>query len=147
MRARIEIPKGSFYKYEVDKETGDLVVDRPLPEQIPYNYGYIENTLYKDGDPLDVCVITAFPIEALALVRVVPIGIFICNDNGDQDDKIVAVVEGDSGLPDRIEYALEQIKWYLASYKPGFKVLSYEGPEEALKIWDWSVQNAKASRN
>ncbi len=52
--AIVEIPYGSMYKYEVDKETGQLTIDRPLLSPLPYNYGYIPNTLHGDGDPLDV---------------------------------------------------------------------------------------------
>lgn len=145
IRAVIEIPHGARYKYEIDKVTGNLTIDRPLPAFLPYNYGYIENTLYKDGDPLDVCVIGQFPIAPLTRVDVVPIGIFMCNDNGESDEKVVAYVKGENHDKCFVDEALRQIAYYLATYKDGFHVLSYENADIALEIHDWSIENAKTS--
>lgn len=89
----IEIPAGSFTKYELDAKTGLLFVDRfqSMPVVYPTNYGSIPSTVGPDGDPLDALVITRQPIYPGALIRVRPIGILKMIDGGDVDDKIVAV--------------------------------------------------------
>lgn len=91
--AVIEIEKGSKKKYEMDKETGFIILDRILytSTHYPANYGFIPRTLADDGDPLDVLVICSEPIEPLVLVRVYPIGVISMIDNGYKDDKIVAI--------------------------------------------------------
>jgi inorganic pyrophosphatase len=132
--AIIEIPIGSSYKYEVDKERGYLVLDRPLNAPIPYNYGYIPKTLHDDGDPLDVCVIGVNPITPLARVKVVLLGAFLCEDNGFSDHKLVGFVEGEN--LDYTEFHINQVKEYLSCYKSGFVVKSFVGPEEAFKIFE-----------
>jgi inorganic pyrophosphatase len=89
----IEIPAGSFTKYELDAKTGHIFVDRfqSMPVVYPTNYGSIPSTVGADGDPLDALVITRQPIYPGALIRVRPIGIMKMIDGGDIDDKIVAV--------------------------------------------------------
>ena len=89
----IEIPAGTFTKYEIDGKTGHLFVDRfqSMSVVYPTNYGSIASTVGPDGEPLDALVITRQPIYPGALVRVRPIGILKMIDGGDVDDKIVAV--------------------------------------------------------
>lgn len=89
----IEIPAGSFTKYELDAKTGHIFVDRfqSMPVVYPTNYGSIPSTVGPDGDPLDALVITRQPVYPGALIRVRPIGIMKMIDGGDVDDKIVAV--------------------------------------------------------
>jgi len=89
----IEIPAGSFTKYELDAKTGHIFVDRfqSMSVVYPTNYGSIPSTVGPDGDPLDALVITRQPIYPGALIRVRPIGIMKMIDGGDVDDKIVAV--------------------------------------------------------
>ena len=91
--AVIEIPKGSKNKYELDKDTGLLRLDRVLytSTHYPANYGFIPRTYADDGDPLDVLVICAEPISPLTLVQVYPIGVMRMLDGGRMDDKIIAV--------------------------------------------------------
>jgi len=91
--AVIEIPSGSFTKYEIDKTTGYLVVDRfqSMPVAYPANYGTIPSSLAGDGDPLDVLVLTREPIVPGAFIRVRPIGVLRMTDAGDEDDKVIAV--------------------------------------------------------
>ena len=93
--AVIEIPKGSKTKYEVDKESGFLMLDRVLSTstQYPLNYGFIPKTLSGDGDPLDVLVLCSETINPLTLVRCYPIGIIYMLDNGKTDEKIIALNE------------------------------------------------------
>ena len=91
--AVIEIPKGSKMKYELDKKTGLLKLDRVLytSTHYPANYGFIPRTYAEDGDPLDVLVLCPEPIYSMALVRCYPIGVISMLDDGAKDDKIIAV--------------------------------------------------------
>jgi inorganic pyrophosphatase len=91
--AVIEIPKGCKVKYELDKETGLLVMDRILytSTHYPANYGFIPRTYANDNDPLDVLVLCSEDINPLALVRCYAIGVIIMIDNGLKDEKIIAI--------------------------------------------------------
>ena len=95
--AVIEISKGSKMKYELDKETGLLKLDRVLhtSTHYPSNYGFIPRTYADDNDPLDVLVLCSEKIEPLALVRCYPIGVISMVDGGHADDKIIAIPFGD----------------------------------------------------
>ena len=95
--AVIEIPKGSNCKYELDKHTGLLRLDRVLytSTHYPANYGFIPRTFADDGDPLDVLVLCDAAIQPMTLVRVYPIGVMRMIDGGALDDKIIAVVSSD----------------------------------------------------
>lgn len=89
----VEIPKGSKKKYELDKETGLIILDRILYTSTcyPANYGFIPRTYGDDGDPLDVLIICSEPIETMSLVRAYPIGVISMIDNGRNDEKIIAI--------------------------------------------------------
>ena len=91
--AVIEIPKGSQCKYELDKHTGLLRLDRVLytSTHYPANYGFIPRTYADDGDPLDVLVLCNMPLYPLTLVQVYPIGVMRMIDGGKLDDKIIAL--------------------------------------------------------
>ena len=91
--AVIEIKKGSKKKYELDKATGCIILDRILytSMQYPANYGFIPRTLSEDGDPLDVLVLCNEPIDPLVLVQCYPIGVLTMLDSGEQDEKIIAI--------------------------------------------------------
>lgn len=91
--AVIEIPKNSKIKYELNKETGILEMDRILytSTHYPANYGFIPRTYADDGDPLDVLVICSQTLQPMTLVRCYPIGVIRMIDNGRHDDKIVAI--------------------------------------------------------
>ena len=91
--AIIEIPSGSKNKYEMDKETGLLKLDRVLytSTHYPASYGFIPRTLADDGDPMDVLILTSEPLLPLSLVRCYPIGVITMNDNGAMDEKIIAI--------------------------------------------------------
>ncbi len=95
--AVIEISKGSKMKYELDKETGLLKLDRVLhtSTHYPANYGFIPRTYADDNDPLDVLVLCSEKIEPMALVRCYPIGVISMVDGGHFDDKIIAIPFGD----------------------------------------------------
>ncbi|MGB4191494.1 MAG: inorganic diphosphatase [Rickettsiales bacterium] len=90
----IEVPMGSDpVKYEFDKEMGIIAVDRFVQTSMfyPCNYGFVPNTLSKDGDPVDVLVIANYPIIPGALIKVRPIGVLIMEDESGQDEKVLAV--------------------------------------------------------
>lgn len=89
----VEISKGSKQKYELDKATGLLILDRILytSTHYPANYGFIPRTLADDGDPLDVLVLCSESLEPLSLVRCYPIGVITMLDNGAYDEKIIAI--------------------------------------------------------
>ena len=91
--ALIEIPKGSNCKYELDKSTGMLMLDRILytATHYPQNYGFIPRTFADDGDPLDVLVICSVPVHPMTLIDAYPIGSMRMIDSGKLDDKIIAV--------------------------------------------------------
>ena len=91
--AVIEIPKGSKKKYELDKETGLIILDRILhtSTHYPANYGFIPRTYGDDGDPLDVLVLCSEELDPLTLVRCYPIGYIAMTDGGKNDEKIIAI--------------------------------------------------------
>ena len=96
----VEISKGSKKKYELDKETGFIMLDRILytSTHYPANYGFIPRTYGDDGDPLDVLLLCAEPIEPMALVRAYPIGVITMIDNGRHDEKIIAIGSGNKAI-------------------------------------------------
>ena len=89
----IEIPKGSHNKYEIDKETGLIKLDRANygAAAYPFDYGFAPQTLWEDGDALDVVVLTTYPLDPGILVSVRPVAIMKMTDSGESDDKIIAV--------------------------------------------------------
>ena len=111
--AVIEIPKGGKKKYELDKETGMIILDRVLytSTHYPANYGFIPRSYGDDGDPLDVLVLCSEALDPLTLVRCYPIGYISMLDGGKNDEKIIAIPFSDptyndykdiSELPDHI---------------------------------------------
>ncbi len=98
--AIIEIPKGSKAKYELDKDSGMLRLDRVLYSSVHYpaNYGFIPRTLGDDHDPLDILVLSQIDIEPLCIVSAKVIGVMRMLDNGEADDKIIAVAAGDMSV-------------------------------------------------
>lgn len=100
VNALIEIPQGSRSKYEVDKETGLLRLDRVIYSSFhyPINYGFIPQTLGADNDPLDILVLCSQPIQSLCLVTANVIGNMQMIDSGTADDKIIAVAEKDPSV-------------------------------------------------
>src|SRR5215207_5702788 len=89
----IEIPKGSNIKYEIDKDSGILFVDRKLFTAMfyPCNYGFIPSTMEEDGDPVDVLVIGEFALVPLSILKAIPIGVLLTEDEEGQDSKIIAI--------------------------------------------------------
>lgn len=129
IKAIIEIPKDSKYKYEF--KDNRLVLDRVLNQSIPYNYGYIPDTLCEDNDPLDIFIISNKPIPSLTEVTVELIGGFICKDRDQQDDKLIGILVGEDIYPNIVS-----ISQYLKTYKSDFKILDQINVEDSLKVLD-----------
>jgi len=142
----IEIPKGSKVKYELDKVSGRLKVDRILYSSVMYpaNYGFIPRTLGDDNDPIDVLVLMQEPVYPLSIVRSKAIGLISMVDQGDKDDKVVCVHCDDPAFShyDHIDqlprHVLLEMKRFFLDYKVNEnKVVSVGdmlGPEEAHKV-------------
>jgi inorganic pyrophosphatase len=121
----VEIPKGSFNKYEVDKETGLIALDRANFSYAPYpfDYGFVPQTLWEDGDPLDVIVLTTFPLAPGILVKVRPVAVIDMTDSGDSDFKIIAVPVDDkrwddtADLKDLNSHMLKEFSHFFETYK------------------------------
>ena len=98
--AIIEIPKGSKAKYEIDKETGLLRLDRVLFSSVMYpaNYGFIPQTYCDDHDPLDILVLCSVDVFPMSMIEAKVIGVMHMVDNGEQDDKIIAVAKNDMSV-------------------------------------------------
>jgi len=125
MNVIIEIPRGSKNKYEIDKETGLIALDRAMhtAQDYPFDYGFVPQTLWYDGDALDVLVLSTYPISSGVLVRVRPVALLQMIDDGDSDVKIIAVPEKDprfddiKDLSDINKHTLKEIDHFFSTYK------------------------------
>ena len=123
--AIIEIPKGSNNKYEIDKDTGLISLDRANYDSSPYpfDYGFVPQTLWEDNDPLDVVVLSTYPLHPGILVEVRPVAIIRMIDEGESDYKIISVPINDkrwddvNDLPDINKHRLEEYKHFFLTYK------------------------------
>lgn len=123
--AMVEISKGSKNKYELDKATGHLILDRVLftSTHYPQNYGFIPRTFARDFDPLDVLVLCSEAILPMSLVNAKPIGVLIMEDNGLPDEKIIAVAVDDpfyncfDNITDIPSHIMEEIRHFFTVYK------------------------------
>lgn len=102
MNVIVEIPKLSKNKYEIDKKTGLIALDRVMhtAQDYPFDYGFVPQTLFDDGDALDIVLITTYPLMPGILVKARPVAIMEMVDGGDRDDKIVAVPVDDPRFDD-----------------------------------------------
>lgn len=151
----IEISKGSNKKYELDKETGMLMLDRILftATHYPMNYGFIPRTYGDDQDPLDVLLLCSEAIEPMTLVRSYPIGVIKMEDGGRGDEKIIAIPYGDptyKGYTDVSElpkHIFEEVKHFFSIYKnlegKNTVVKDIEGPIDAVEIIEKCIENYK----
>ena len=154
----VEIPKGSKNKYELDKQTGLLRLDRVLYSAVHYpaDYGFIPGTYCDDGDPLDALVLCQEPVYPLTIVEARAIGVMRMRDDKGVDDKIIAVSVGDPSFADYTAYTqlpahmLLEIRRFFEDYK----VLEHKqvvvedllGPEAALGIITDALQMYKQLR-
>ena len=149
----IEIPKGSKCKYELDKHTGLLRLDRILytSTHYPANYGFIPRTYADDGDPLDVLVIGMEPIYPMTLIDVYPIGVMRMIDGGKLDDKIIAIAMSDPNynniktIDELPSHIFDEIMHFFTVYKQlenkQTAVRELFGPDEAKKIIQDSIDS------
>lgn len=102
MNVIVEIPKFSKNKYEIDKETGLIALDRVMhtAQDYPFDYGFVPQTLFDDGDALDVVLVTTYPLAPGILVKARPVAIMEMVDGGERDDKVVAVPVDDPRFKD-----------------------------------------------
>lgn len=121
----VEISKGSKKKYELDKETGLIILDRILytSTHYPANYGFIPRTYGDDNDPLDVLLLCSEPLEPLTLVRAYPIGVISMVDNGKNDEKIIAIPFSDpnyniyTNIDQLPSHVFEEMRHFFSVYK------------------------------
>lgn len=151
--AVVEISKGSKKKYELDKETGLIVLDRILytSTHYPANYGFIPRTYGDDKDPLDVLVLCSEPLEPLTLVKCYPIGVMKMLDNGMGDEKIIAIPVNDptynsyTDIKELPIHVFDEIKHFFSIYKDleGKETIvdEFGGPKEAIEIIKHCIGN------
>lgn len=121
----IEINKGSKNKYEIDKETGLIALDRAMhtSQDYPFDYGFVPQTHWDDNDPLDVVVLTTYPLFPGILVKVRPVAVVHMVDDGDKDEKIIAVPKDDprwdnvQDIADVNKHTLKEIEHFFLTYK------------------------------
>ena len=151
--AVIEIPKGSKKKYELDKETGLIILDRVLhtSTHYPANYGFIPRTYADDLDPLVVLVLCSEPIKPLTMVRCYPIGVITMKDKEEMDEKIIAIPFGDpqyncyqdiSELP---SHTFDEIRHFFTVYKnlenKTTAVNEVGARDEAIRVIDEAIDH------
>jgi inorganic pyrophosphatase len=142
----IEIPKGCNYKYELDKDSGLIKVDRVLYSSVHYpaNYGFIPQTYCDDKDPLDILVLGQAGVVPLSIMTATPIGVMKMNDQGEEDDKIIAVHTHDpeynqyKSIRDLPEHRMKQVKRFFLDYKAlenkTVKIDEFSDEKEAKKV-------------
>ncbi len=152
MTTIIEINKGSKNKYEIDKETGIIALDRVshTAQDFPFDYGFIPQTLWDDGDAVDVILLTTYPLLPGILVRVRPVALMTMIDSGESDNKIIAVPVDDprwnqvQDLKDINAHTLKEIEHFYGTYKKiqnkEVKVEGFSGKEEAQKTFTRGIE-------
>ncbi|MCL2153364.1 MAG: inorganic diphosphatase [Oscillospiraceae bacterium] len=123
--AVVEIPRGGKQKYEMDKDTGYLLLDRVLhtSTHYPANYGFIPLTLADDGDPLDVLILSNEAFIPLSLIPCKPIGVVLMIDDDERDEKIIAIADGDptynsyKSINDLPQHVANEISHFFSVYK------------------------------
>lgn len=158
INAIIEIPYGSSVKYELDKESGAVFVDRVMASAVyyPANYGFIANTLADDGDPVDILVLNEYPIQAGAVIPCRLIGVLVMEDENGMDEKLLAVptskvdarFEGIKSLDDVPKATLAKIKNFFETYKilekdKWVKVQDFKDTKAAITILEKAIKNYK----
>ena len=150
--AIIEIPKGSKAKYELDKESGMLRLDRVLFSAVHYpaNYGFIPQTYCDDKDPLDILVICSIDVQPMCLMEAKVIGVMQMIDNNEEDDKIIAVANNDMSLnhindiSELPPHTLLEIRRFFEDYKKlenkEVIVEQFMGREQAFGIIEQSIR-------
>ncbi len=159
MNVIVEINKGSKNKYEIDKETGLIALDRAMhsAQDYPFDYGFVPQTLWDDGDALDVVLLTTYPLVPGILVRARPVGIMHMIDGGEPDEKMLAVPVDDPrwkecvDLQDINKHTLKEIAHFFATYKQiqgkEVSVGEFEGKEKAEAAFERAQELYKNAKN
>ena len=146
VRAVIEIPKGCRAKYELDKDSGMLILDRVLYSSMyyPANYGFIPKTYCEDNDPLDILVLCTENVQSMCLLEAKVIGVMRMLDQGEADDKLIAVADGDpavrqyNDLNELPTHLLYEMRSFFEDYKKlenkEVKVEEFQNKEVAVQI-------------
>ncbi|MBE6687017.1 MAG: inorganic diphosphatase [Ruminococcaceae bacterium] len=149
----IEISEGSKKKYELDKETGFIILDRILhtSTHYPANYGFIPRTYGDDGDPLDVLLLCSESLEPLTLARAYPIGVITMLDGGHNDEKIIAIPTGDPTYNSYTDinqlplHIFNEMKHFFEVYKnlehKDTAVNEVMGKEKAIEVISAAINN------
>ena len=158
VNALIEIPYGSNIKYELDKQSGAILVDRVLYSAMfyPANYGFVPNTLADDGDPIDILVLNEYPVQAGSVIKCRLIGVLIMEDEAGMDEKLLAVptskidpryndIKSWKDLP---KATLDKIKNFFETYKilepnKWVKLKDFQDVNEAEALLDKAIKNYK----
>jgi inorganic pyrophosphatase len=152
----IEIPKNCRAKYELDKDSGMLILDRVLYSSINYpaNYGFIPQTYCDDGDPLDILVLSQIEIVPMCLVEAKPIGVMRMMDEGEMDDKIIAVAANDMSVAHMEDvselppHSIKELRSFFEDYKKLEKksvvVEDFQGRDVALEVINKSIDDYQA---
>lgn len=155
MNVIVEINKGSKNKYEIDKESGLIALDRVMhsTQDCPFDYGFVPQTLWDDGDALDVIILTTYPFFPGLLVKVRPVGVMNMIDSGEGDAKIIAVPVSDprwdhvKDLEDVNKHTLKEMEHYFSTYKQLQKkevtIDSFAGKDKAIEAFHKSVEMYK----
>ena len=152
----IEIPRGSRNKYEVDHETGKVMLDRVLftPFVYPVDYGFFEHTLGGDGDPLDALVLLEYPVFPGVGMEARPVGMLLMEDDGGLDEKVLCVLDGDprwdhiQDIDDVPAQTKNEIQHFFEHYKdlePGkwVKLQGWKNLAETQKVIDKAFEDYK----
>ena len=153
----VEIQKGSKKKYELDKETGYIILDRILytSTRYPANYGFIPRTYGDDNDPLDVLLLCSEKLEPMTLVRAYPIGVITMIDNGRNDEKIIAIPFSDPNyncykeIDDLPKHLFDEMRHFFEVYKnlenKETAVDDVQGKDAALAVIEAAIENYKVN--
>ncbi len=159
VKAIIEVPLNSNIKFEIDKESGTVEVDRVLYSAVHYpaNYGFVANTLSDDGDPADILVLCDYVLPAGSVIKCRLVGVLMTEDESGGDEKLLAVptvkidptYKGIQDLSDIPEHTLNRIKNFFETYKmlepnKWVKVSGFKDKAAATEILDQAIKNYKA---
>ena len=148
MNVIIEINKGSTNKYEIDKKTGLIALDRAMhtSQDYPFDYGFVPQSYWHDNDALDVIILTTFPLAPGILVRARPVAVMNMIDSGEGDDKVIAVPADDprwddvQDLADINKHTIKEIEHFFTTYKQlqnkEVKVNGFKGKKEAEESFE-----------
>ncbi len=160
VNAIIEIPQGSRCKYEIDKESGLLKLDRVIYSSFyyPCNYGFIPQTYGDDKDPLDILVLTSVPVQAMCLLQAKVLGVMQMVDSGDADDKIIAVAANDpsvnhyNNIEELPKHFFDELRHFFEEYKKlenktvkvdeiGDKTVALKSIQDAMEFYKVNFKN------